>query len=99
VLNKSRRSKKIETGVKKKLSKSLSADHRKLHSILELGQLIGLDLQLDEMLFQIARKATEVMEADRFSIFLYDPHTDELYTTVALGMGRQAIRASKPARR
>ena len=97
MLNKSRRSQKIETGVRKRLSKGLSADHRKLHSLLELGQLIGLDLQLDDMLFQIARKATEVMEADRFSIFLYDPHTDELYTTVALGMGRQVIRVRADA--
>jgi signal transduction histidine kinase len=97
VLNKSRRPQKNETGVRKKLSKGLSADHRKLHSLLELGQLIGLDLQLDDMLFQIARKATEVMEADRFSIFLYDPHTDELYTTVALGMGREAIRVPADA--
>jgi len=65
---------------------------RKLRSLLQLGQLIGLDLQLDEMLLQIARKATEVMEADRFSIFLHDVAKDELFTTVALGMGRQEIR-------
>jgi signal transduction histidine kinase len=65
---------------------------RKLRSLLQLGQLIGLDLQLDEMLLQIARKAAEVMEADRFSIFLHNPETNELYTTVALGMGRQVIR-------
>jgi signal transduction histidine kinase len=66
----------------------------KLRSLLQLGQLIGLDLQLDEMLLQIARKATEVMEADRFSIFLYDAATNELFTTVALGLGRQVIRMS-----
>ncbi len=65
---------------------------RKLRSLLQLGQLIGLDLQLDEMLLQIAKKATEVMEADRFSIFLHDAAKNELFTTVALGMGRQEIR-------
>ena len=43
---------------------------RKLHSLLELGQIIGLDLQIDEMLLQIARKAAEMMNADRFSLFL-----------------------------
>jgi len=32
---------------------------RKLHSLLELGQIIGLDLQLNEMLLQIAQKATD----------------------------------------
>jgi signal transduction histidine kinase len=44
------------------------------------------------MLMQIAQKACEVMEADRCSIFLYDANTDELWSTVALGMGEQVIR-------
>lgn len=64
----------------------------KLHSLLELGQLIGLDLKLSEMLMQISRKACEVMEADRCSIFLHDPNTDELWSTVALGMAGEVIR-------
>jgi signal transduction histidine kinase len=71
---------------------SFSESDRKLHSLLELGQIIGLDLQIDEMLLQIAQKATEMMNAERFSLFLYDTATDELYTTVALGMGKKEIR-------
>ena len=71
---------------------ALSERARKLHSLLELGQLIGLDLQLNEMLLQIAQKACEVMEADRCSLFLHDPNTDELWSTVALGMKEQMIR-------
>ena len=69
----------------------IERDH-KLHSLLELGQIIGLDLQLKEMLLQIAQKASEVMEADRCSVFLYDPKADELWSTVALGMGEEVIR-------
>jgi signal transduction histidine kinase len=65
---------------------------RILYSLIELGNIIGLDLPLDDMLHEIGKKAIEVMEADRFSIFLYDPRTDELYTTVALGMGTDVIR-------
>ena len=65
---------------------------RKLHSLLELGHLIGLDLKLDEMLAQIAKKACEVMESDRCTLFLHDPRTDELWSKVALGMGGQVIR-------
>lgn len=65
---------------------------RKLHSLLELGRLIGLDLNLDEMLVQIAQKACEVMESDRCTLFLHDPATDELWSKVALGMGGQVIR-------
>ncbi|HSB05837.1 MAG TPA: GAF domain-containing sensor histidine kinase [Thermodesulfobacteriota bacterium] len=71
---------------------ALTAQARKLQSLLELGQLIGLDLQLNEMLLRIAQKAAEVMEADRCSLFLYDPKTNELWSTVALGMGEQVIR-------
>jgi GAF domain-containing protein len=58
----------------------------------DAGRLIGLDLNLDEMLMQIARKACEVMESDRCSLFLHDPKTDELWSKVALGMGGQVIR-------
>jgi len=65
---------------------------RKLHSLLELGKLIGLDLKLDEMLMQIARRACEVMESERCTLFLHDPATDELWSKVALGMGDQEIR-------
>ncbi|NWG04165.1 MAG: GAF domain-containing sensor histidine kinase [Syntrophaceae bacterium] len=64
----------------------------KLHSLLELGRLIGLDLQIDEILLKISQKACEVMEADRCSLFLYDPKTDELWSTVALGMAGEIIR-------
>ncbi len=65
---------------------------RKLHSLLELGQLIGLDLRLNDMLLQISQKACEVMEADRCSIFLHDPNADELWSTVAMGMEGKVIR-------
>ena len=70
---------------------------RKLQSLLELGQIIGLDLDLKEMLTQIAKKACEVMEADRCSVFLYDPETDQLWSTVALGMGAEVIRIPSKA--
>jgi len=64
----------------------------KLHALLELGQLIALDLQLKDMLLQISQKACEVMKADRCSIFLYDPQTNELWSTIALGMAGEVIR-------
>jgi signal transduction histidine kinase len=70
---------------------------RKLQSLLDLGQLIGLDLQLNEMLLKISQKACEVMEADRCSIFLHDPNTDELWSTVALGIAGDVIRISSSA--
>lgn len=65
---------------------------RKLDSLLELGQFISFDLKLDEMLVKIAQKAAEVMEADRCSLFLHDPGNNQLWSTVALGLGEQVIR-------
>ena len=71
---------------------ALSERYHKYQSLLELGQIIGLELQLNEMLLQIAQKACEVMEADRCSLFIYDPKKEELWSTVAMGMGEQVIR-------
>ncbi len=65
---------------------------RKLKSLLELGRLITLDLNLDTLLTQIAQKTAEIIRADRCSVFLYDSEKDELWSTVALGLGDQIIR-------
>ncbi len=89
---KGERRKAIRRREDKAQDQALNETVRKLHSLLELGQLIGLDLKLNEMLLQIAQKASEVMDADRCSLFLHDPNTDELWSTVALGMGEQVIR-------
>ncbi len=79
--------------VEDRLRKTSVAKHdRRLQSLLELGQLIGLDLNLEEMLLRMARKAAEVIEADRCTIFLYDPKTEELWSMVAMGMGGGVIR-------
>lgn len=64
--------------------RALGVSERKLSSMLELGRLIGLDLDIDDMLIKIAQKAKEVMDADRFNLFLYDPVTDELRTRILL---------------
>jgi signal transduction histidine kinase len=69
---------------------------RKLQSLLELGQIIGLDLHIGAILVQIARKAAEVMAADRCTLFLHDGATDELWSTVAMGLDGGQIRM--PAR-
>jgi signal transduction histidine kinase len=65
---------------------------RKLKSFLELGQIIGLDLQVEGILIQIARKAVEVMGADRGTVYLHDAATDELWSKMALGLEGREIR-------
>ena len=54
--------------------------------------MITLDLKLEPLLTQIAQKAAEIIKADRCSVFLYDSKTDELWSTVALGLKDQTIR-------
>ncbi|MEN6615917.1 MAG: GAF domain-containing sensor histidine kinase, partial [Syntrophorhabdus sp.] len=61
-------------------------------SLVELGNIIALDLLIDAILVQIGKKACEALGADRYSVFLYDVATNELITTVALGMGNKQIR-------
>jgi signal transduction histidine kinase len=65
---------------------------RRLQSLLELGRLINLDLNLNTLLTQIAQKTAEIIKADRSSVFLYDPEKDELWSTVALGLADGNIR-------
>ncbi|MEW6184156.1 MAG: GAF domain-containing sensor histidine kinase [Thermodesulfobacteriota bacterium] len=65
---------------------------RRLQSLLELGRLINLDLNLNALLTQIAKKTAEILKADRSSVFLYDPEKDELWSTVALGLADGTIR-------
>jgi len=89
---KGERRKVFRRGEDRARDQALNERVRKFQSLLELGHLIGLDLELKEMLLRIAQKACEVMEADRCSLFLHDPKTDELWSTVALGMGEQVIR-------
>lgn len=76
---------------------ALGTSERKLASMLELGRLIGLDLNLDEMLIQIASKAREVLEADRFNLLLHDPITDELTTKMAFEIEGKEFRTPSHA--
>lgn len=70
----------------------MNKQYRRLFSLVELGNIIALDLLIDAILVQIGTKACEALGADRYSVFLYDETTNELYTTVALGMGNRQIR-------
>jgi len=76
----------------RRLSHFYQDQSRRLQSLLELGRMITLDLKLEPLLTQIAQKAAEIIQADRCSVFLYDSKTEELWSTVALGLKDQTIR-------
>ncbi len=60
--------------------------------ILEVTTAMSSELNLDELLRMIIAAASDMLEAERSSLFLYDASTDELWTRVAEGMSTKEIR-------
>jgi CheY-like chemotaxis protein len=52
----------------------------------------GAERALEELLEFLAREAAEALRADRATIFLLNPATDELWARLALGVGDRIIR-------
>jgi phosphoserine phosphatase len=69
---------------------SISTEQMKL--VLEVTSRLAMTADLDELLRHIAQAATQLAEAERASIFLHDPATNELWTKVALGLTQREIR-------
>ena len=72
----------------KKTNKRYSMDNElhKLKALLEVSKVMGHELLLDDLLKLILDKTTEVMEADRSSLFLYYKNTNELWSKIAQGL-------------
>ncbi len=60
--------------------------------MLEVVNAISSELELSPLLARIISVATEILNADRGSLFLYDPKTDELWSRVAEGLETKEIR-------
>ncbi len=63
-------------------------DAEALEKILEVSRKLSLPLELDQMLREIVQAAEQVIEAERASVFLYDPVTHEFEVGVATGLDR-----------
>ena len=72
----------------------MSENHqvRNLNALLEVDKALGGEMQLDNLLPIILQKTTEVMDADRSSLFIYDESTNELWSKVAEGLDEKEIR-------
>jgi adenylate cyclase len=62
-----------------------SADLRRL---MDVSSSITSEVRLDRLLAQIVEAVTKFVNADRSSLFLYDPDTHKLASSVAEGLGR-----------
>jgi adenylate cyclase len=60
--------------------------------ILGISHSLMGELQLNVLLERIIRVSTELLDAERSTLFLYDPKKDELWSRFAEGLGHQEIR-------
>ncbi len=74
------------------LSERARASSREESRILEVTQAISSELDLDQLLRKIISVATELLDAERSSLFLHDPLRDELWSRVAEGLHAKEIR-------
>jgi adenylate cyclase len=58
--------------------------------ILEMSQAVMGELQLDQLLEKIIRATTELLDAERGTLLMYDPNTNELWSRVAEGIDLSA---------
>ena len=65
---------------------------RNLNALLEVATQMGKVIDLDELLELIVTKTTSVMDAERSSLFCYDPQTHELWSKIAEGLGSEELR-------
>ena len=70
----------------------MTASTDRLAVILDITRRLMSVTDLDALLRLIAEATTELLEADRATIFLVDPDRGELWSKVALGMGVGEIR-------
>ena len=64
------------------ISDSVAAEQMRM--VLDVSRMLAVTTDLDPLLARIAKAATALLNADRASIFLHDPKTDELWTKVAI---------------
>jgi len=60
--------------------------------LLEITEAISTELHLDTLLVRIVAAATKLLDAERSTLFVYDPGKDELWSKVAEGTEKRQIR-------
>ncbi len=60
--------------------------------IIEVTRAISSELNIDKLLRRIMATATELLDAERSTLFLHDQETNELWSRVAEGLNEKEIR-------
>jgi class 3 adenylate cyclase/putative methionine-R-sulfoxide reductase with GAF domain len=71
--------------------------YRRFKQILQLGQIITSEMNMDRLFELIIAETNRIMETERSSVFLYDGETDELWSLIATGMALHRIRIKADA--
>lgn len=75
-----------------RLFEEVAAARHEEARIFEVTHAISSELNLNRLLERIVAVTTEILTAERSSLFLYDPATHELWSRVAEGIGAAEIR-------
>ena len=75
-----------------RLERALAREQAKTRALADISSALGSTLDLDELLALVASKITEVIDADRSTIYLLDDDGEHLVSRVAEGQGRSEIR-------
>lgn len=79
----------LETSARHRQNEALIRNQRRL---LEVGRALYGERDLRSLLKLAARVTSEVMDAERTTVFLLDDQSDELWSIVAEGMAEKTIR-------
>ncbi|UCD32644.1 MAG: GAF domain-containing protein [Desulfobacterales bacterium] len=74
------------------LYKKILSNHTKMAILLDVATSLSQTLDLDTLIHNIIQKVTEILNAERSSLFLLDHETDELWSKVAEGTESAEIR-------
>jgi adenylate cyclase len=74
------------------LYEEVVARQQEVSTLLDVGQALAQTLELGRLIEVIMRKAREIMDAERSSLFLIDRHRQELWSKVAEGVEASEIR-------
>ncbi|MEW5850149.1 MAG: GAF domain-containing sensor histidine kinase [Myxococcota bacterium] len=74
------------------LEAALAVKDRRIQAMKEIGRSLSGSLNLDEVLVLIMRHVTDLLEADRSTLYVLEPKSKELWSKVIQGDGVQEIR-------
>jgi adenylate cyclase len=74
------------------LVERLEQAQREELEVLTIAEAISTELHIDTLFARIISAATQLLNAERSTLFIYDPAKDELWSQIAEGAGQKEIR-------